>query len=56
MPLTGNEASDKIQLCSNLLEEVFFILCPGMSNINYLPFLFASHGGEPGMESDNDLK
>lgn len=56
MPLTGNEASDKIQLCSNLLEEVLFILCPGISNINYLPFLFASHGGEPGMESDNDLK
>lgn len=39
---TGNEASDNIQLCLNLLEELHFILHPRMHDINYLPFLFAS--------------
>jgi len=42
MPQTGNEASDNIQLCLNLLEELHFILCPGMHDVNYLSFFFAS--------------
>lgn len=42
MPWAGNEASDNIQLCLNLLEVLHFNLQPAMHDVNYLPFLFAS--------------